>query len=265
MRKQMRLALMAAVSVAAMAGANAQAAIVASESFGSGATYSLTDGTGWGSGGNLFDLVEAPNLTHAYVNSTGQAVTVTNSQNVFRPLAAPITGSFYASFLINAGAQHTFDNFGFFSGGQNGTENFNFGVAWNGGSANSTYGSWVEALHTGVFSSIPVDSATHLFVVNLEVLTPRPDISGNTMHVGVFIDPDLSAGTLPATPSYSFDVTANVVPYIDTIRVEIRGDGSMDEIRLGTQLADVVAVPEPVSLGLLMGGSLLVLRRRRSL
>lgn len=247
--------ILAAVASLAMAG-SAQATLIASESF-AGSDFSANTGIGWAGGWNSsIAASQVTGLTNPYVASDGGAMHTT-TQN-FRLLSTTVSGDFYASVLINS-AGSNFDGLAFYSEGIT-TENFGMGASWGGDSLSPFIGSWVEKKSGGhgfVGSSIPLDSSTHLLVAHVTNF-----VNGQNATVSVYVDPDLSGGVLPGIPSYSFVLDSSVQP-ISAVRVEQSGSASLDEIRIGTELSDVVTVvPEPASLGLLGLASTLLLRRR---
>jgi hypothetical protein len=99
----------------------------------------------------------------------------------------------------------------------------------------------------------------------------------------LYINPDLTGGLEPASPSVSSSVTSTsstgfdyfwdgtgTVENVNTIRSFIlRNNGvepsnmQIDDIRIGSSYADVIAVPEPASLGIFSLAALALFRRQR--
>jgi MYXO-CTERM domain-containing protein len=109
--------------------------------------------------------------------------------------------------------------------------------------------------------------------------------AGNKDDVAsLFINPDLTSGLEPVSPSVSSSVTSTsstgfdyfwdasgTVENVNTIRsFHLRNNGveptnmQVDDIRIGTSWADVTAAPEPTAIGLIGVGALGLVRRRRA-
>lgn len=259
-----RMFLAAAAASVAMVG-SAHATLIASESF-TGTDFAANTGTGWAGGwyssaGQPLTTTQVTGLTNSYVASEGGAMN-TGGKTIFRDLSAPLSGDFYVSMLIDSSGAN-YDSLAFFAGVAN--EYFGMGGVWNGGGLSSNVGSWVQqsagtggwGVYTG--STTALAGSSHLLVAHVTNF-----VDGQSASVNVYVDPDLSGDTLPVTSSYSFNLNASLAP-ITALRAEQAGSASIDEIRIGTELSDVVTVvPEPASLGLLGLASTLLMRRRAS-
>lgn len=263
------LLIVGAVAGLAMSTA-AKATLIASDSFTGTTPFDAASGTGWSTGWsfNANASLTGASLINPAVTSSGAAIQSADS-SVFRSLSTGFTGSFYSSFLVNTGGSN-FANVTFYGSDRDTEEVFGVGASWDGGGLNPNFGSWVQwnqnHAWTGfpavVSSTTPIDAATHLVIVEVQWST-----TGNS-HVNMYVDPSIVGGILPATPSYSFDLNQGdgtiPLPAIAQIRLEQSGGSQIDEIRIGTELSDVVAVPEPTALALIGLSASLGLRRRRA-
>jgi hypothetical protein len=204
-------------------------------------------GTAWSSRKNT-PTVYSPGLSYgslttaggAVSNNTGGAVMQTSST-----LSIPITstsdvvtngGSLYVSFLISEDAVNYAD-LTFFN---DTSEILSMGNFYGSGSQPSLDYGFKANNATIVNSTVPIDTsgATHLLLMQLDYST-----AGETL-LSLYLDPTSDALDSPIA-TYAAD---NILVF-NTVRLEVAGGNYLDEIRMGTTLADVLpgigAVPEP--------------------
>jgi hypothetical protein len=190
------------------------------------------------------------------INSNGQAT---------RTLSTPVTttsdivtngGSIYLSFLVNeTTSTPNYDNLTLFNGT---TEFLSIGSVYYNANPSSFYGfrsSGTGLTGTGyVFSEAPVtDDGTHLLVMKLDYSIP------NQTQLSLYIDPSAELLGTPVTQ------TVGGILIFDKIRIEMAGGSSIDELRMGATLSDVLPgiIPEPATLVLLVAGLGLLIGLRR--
>lgn len=243
-RNSKSLALFSALVVGSMMASVAQASVIFHDGIDYTPGTSLRDNSGWmnqhWAGGS--DNVSATGLTYPGLTTTGGSVNMYQWGD-FSNITPPT--SFYVSVLINK--TNTSGVLGvIMQQGWNQATVTGFGIdgtnifASDGGYANfgATYGT---AVTTGTTA----------------LLVAYVDGTAHTITAWDYANP-----TNTATYAYS-----NTTP-IGTVEIysSWSGAGLVDEITVGTELADVtpVAAPEPASLGLLASGALMLLRRRRT-
>lgn len=251
-----------------LVASTARAQLQASDSFdysaGTGGLTNQNGGTGfstnWGAGVN--DIV-SPGLTFSKggvdLQTAGNtAQTANNNNGNFRTLSGGVlkTGTEYVSFLGRLGsgtAGGGYAGVSLFNG--TGTEALFIGQP-------SVKNDWGLDQSTGLHTStVPVDSATHLFVA--QILFGGG--AGGQDHVNLYIDPTPGLGAPDVAAAVSADTTRSAS--FDRVRIQ-SGNGQapvqFDELRVGSTFASVVpGVPEPATLGLIGFAGLAILGRRR--
>lgn len=257
-KKTTMRAFLAAACLSALSWQKASAVLIAYDNFSSITNSGSGFSNNWNNGGNTnANFVLNPvTLTYPDLATSGQAAlnntaaTGGTAVSTFRTLSSSqTTGTVYISFLFSSTTSaNTFTDFSIF---RSGLEVVSSGIAWTGSQASTTIGTYVKSSNTFVSSGLAKDTATHLMVLQLNLDT----------NVGsAYIDPTLSLGVLP-TANYSF-TSANLD--FDQVRIEANHGTVLDEIRLGTTLADILPVPEPQSAALVAGGLVLIFGVRRT-
>jgi hypothetical protein len=232
-------------------------------------------GTGWGTPSNTAFTATTTPLTHPYVVNPGSgddgslaAQGDSNGQWGFRGFASPTppaSSMYYFSALVreasNAPSQSLVASWvGVGTGGDNG-----FSVGFFNGSLNLFYDVGFSTLYTGIVTN-PTPNATYLvevaFNVNSHSLAataygPSGAIAGTG---GAFLGPNPGGGPNPQP----FDVQVNDLRGFQLLAVGTNSTGiNFDELRFGTERADVIQVPEPTSFALIPAGALVLGCRRR--
>jgi len=255
------LALLAFVSAA-------RASLIASDSFGypaaAGGLAGQNGGPGWTSDwGTGTNNVVSPGLTYSkngvsLVTSGNSSETVGGNIGNFRSLPSTFSsGTVYVSFLGKL------DN-------ANGTIGSSYaGVSlFNAGSENLFIGQatgladWGVDQATGAKqSSTPVDGTTHLFVIQIDY-GAATDNSGED-RVRMYVDP--TPGETAPDVSASIDANTTRSASFDQVRIQSGGPQiAFDELRISTDYASAVPVPEPAQAAFLgLAGLGLFSRRRR--
>ena len=238
--------------------ASSQAAVLLSESFNytAGTSSGSNGGTGFGGAYTGTGSITAPGQTFTGITSAGNKFTTAGTDGgAFRTLSAPIgtdAGVIFVRFLTSSTAAATpnYAGLSFFFGG---SEELFMGKT--GGAAN--YG--IDVSGVGIASStFPVSTATTLLVyrVSFGIASDKIDL---------YVNP---GSTLPVTPNATF-TTANNSAFpatFDNIRLQSGGGPetfNFDEIRIATTAAEVLPIPEPGSLGLMVGSIALLGSQRR--
>jgi len=227
----------------------------------------------WLSGKNT-PTVYSSGLSYGSLTVSGGAIsnnTVGNVMQVSSTLALPVNsssnvvsggGTIYISLLVSENSVN-YDDLTFFNGSLS-TEVLSIGNFYGtGNQPSTTYGFKSSNIVGGgiVNSSVAIDTSgnTHLLLMKLDYST------ANSTMLSMYLDPtSATLGTAIASQ------TVNGVLSFNIVRLEVYGGNYMDEIRMGTSLADVmpgiVAVPEPASwLFVMMGaGWLFFIYRRRA-
>jgi hypothetical protein len=212
--------------------------------------------------------VNSTGLSFGNLTVSGGAVTNSNGQAT-RTLSVPVTStsdivangeSIYISFLVNeATSTPSYNDLTLFNGT---TEFLSIGSVYYNLNPSPNYGfrtSGTGLTGTGyVFSGTPVtNDGTHLLVMKLDY-----SLAGST-QLSFYIDPTSQLLGTPITQ------TVGGIIVFDKIRIEMAGGSSIDELRMGTNLSDVlpgiIAIPEPTTSLLLVAGLglLITLRCRR--
>jgi hypothetical protein len=253
-----RIVLVAAAAAVAWTQ-TAQAAPIAYEGFDYvDATPLLgsAGGTGWAAAwdGAALNTVLSPGFgtTAASHPTTGNRLDLNgeNSGNIRALTSSPDAPgtTLYLSFIADVDSAD-YAGLSLFEGG---TENLFLGKTF--GAPN-----WgIDIGGTGVNVTTPTSTQS--------LLVFRLDFGGGTTAsdtlIRFYVNP--AVGTEPVTADASIE-KANFT--FDQIRVQAGlgvADGAFDEIRIGTDYADVAVVPEPASLGLAAVGGVLLLGRRRA-
>lgn len=122
-----------------------------------------------------------------------------------------------------------------------------FGVNWGATELYASAGNYAQGGNT--------NTASASYVGTTALLVAHIDGANKTLTVWDYATPSNTA-------SYTYS-NANPIGGVN-IASGWGATGSLDEVKIGTTLADVTPIPEPASLMLLGASSLLVLRRRRA-
>lgn len=249
--------------VAAACAGHALGSVIATEPFDypAGGLVGQNGGSGFSGAwtGNAGVGVFNPGLTYPGYNAVGNAAFTPGSGNgAFRQLSstqgAVDGGVTYVAFLTQApdASEPEYAGLSLFQGA---TEKLFIGKRFQ----QTTYG--IERSGTSSFANSSAASSTGTHLLIAKIVFGSGDTPGNE-RIFFYVDPPLSTGpigptfVLPDVPSFSFD----------TIRVQSGNVGesyNFDDVRIGTSLADVVAItPEPATAGLVAVGALAVLARR---
>ncbi len=266
MSKMTQLTLMGSLLLAVGTSGISQASVIYSESFnytvGSDLIATGSGSTGWSqrSYGILADVSSTVGngLSFTGVTSSGGSAQLNTVLDVHS--AAIGTGvSFYASALFNKADTTGRVSVGFLYNPAPATPTYFAGFGINGdgkltagdGRLNTT---WTTA------------AATSVTTATTAMLVAYVDVTAHTISVWNVTDTTAPLGT----PGVTFSISSNSVN-VNSISVSYTGNNKtainrIDELRVGTTLADVgiVPAPEPASLGVLaLGGLLLIQSRKR--
>lgn len=261
MRKQ--VSLLASVAAAGLAVSTAQAAPIFHDGFDYTAGNNLTSTTSWigQSFGNLndrFATVDSATLTFPGVTTTGNAAMLNTIEIVRNVSGLSSLSSFYATALFN-------------KGNTSGRLSVNFREGWNkpaiaGFAVNGTTGEVLASNGVWNGGTYATSTGSAVGIGTTGLLLAYVDTVAHSISVWNVADP----ANVPLTPDVSYTYTATVQPGAVTLGYSadnLTGRNIIDEVTIGALPADVGVtffVPEPASLGLLMCGSLLALRRRRA-
>lgn len=261
MRKQVTLGLLAVAAM--MAVPTAQAAPIFYDGFDYTAGTALNSTSNWivqgaGNFSTYFGTTDSATLTFPGVTSTGNAAMLNTVELVQNISGLSSLSSFYTTALFNKGSTA-------------GRLSVNFRQGWNqpqvcGFAVNTTTGT-VQASN-GFYTGGTYVSSTGpaVGIGTTGMLLAYVDTAAHSISVWNVADP----ANVPTTPDVTYTYTnlsqpgAVIIAYSSD---QPTGRNVIDEVTIGELPSDVgvtFAVPEPGSLGLLMGGSLLALRRRRA-
>lgn len=247
MRKRMSLAgLMAAAGLLiGLSASVGQASVVFSDQFDYPIGDSLNWNHDWGNqnwGGGSYHAQVGTGLSYAGLTTVGGSADVLDG-GIFRNISTSSSDT-YISVLVQR--TNTSGALGvFFSQGWNQPAIAGFGI---------NQSSRLFAANGG-FSGYSSSASTSTTALNTPILLiGHLDSATMTMTVWDYANP-------ANTASYAYGSAS--LPATVNLYSNSGATGLIDEIQIGTTLADVTPVPEPASLVLLGAGSLLALSRRR--
>lgn len=262
----------------ALAASSSSAALIAYDSFSDYTNGNLKDqgqGVGWGSnnwGGGTSttqaaNVSSSTNLTHPGVTSSGGGVTAgtnSTSDNMFhnRSLGSAISasGTVYFSFLLQRTGNPSKAGVRIQNSG---------GTMYAGGGSWDSTSTW--ELYTRNGGSFPKTSTGIAETTTVTQFVIKMDFTTSSHKAFLFVNPATgsSLANVDADADYTFGTNWDNIGKVQASHVGTSGNtGSMafDEIRIGTEAADMFgAIPEP-STGLLavFASSVFLLRRRRA-
>jgi hypothetical protein len=257
----------AALAAIGLGAEMSQATLIAYDGFDTPQGTGVTDtsGTGWAGGYNAPVNIGA-GMSQGSLQTAGNGFVSTSGSPIrwFATANRVSSGSLWVSSLMNtsAGGSGGFDilNSGW-------SQPFSFGNNWG-----TTYqvagGNTSVAINQQVFMLARID---------LIADSVDPALNDANIHLWVYpasdaskdftvLPNDAAADEIVLGYQFKNNGPANVgIGALSAIRLLSATSTSIDEIRLGTTYGDVVptAVPEPASLSLLAGASVLLLNRRR--
>lgn len=236
MRKQLAILALALLSTTA---ASVQAAVITHEGFNYAPGSDLNGQNWWTQSGGGTALIDV-GLTYPGLTVSGGSASLSEVGD--QQDALNLTSDFYISVLIKKTS----------AGGYLG---INFNQGWNSPSV-AGFGIHNSDLFAsdGGFAFPNFNIATTPIATNATtLLVAHVDDVAHTITAWDFANPSNTA---------TFNFSNTTAPATLEVFSSWGGTGNLDEITVGTTLADVTPVPEPASLGLLAVGSLLALRRR---
>ena len=291
---QRAITTLAAAATAALA-AQASAALIASDSF----SVDGTPGNGDYNVGNLNDQnptvgltgfvnqdwrqsnggatgdvdVEMGGLTAALVPGTTLPGNVrsdgnpNNARGIYHELASvPSSDSYFFSFVLSSeyGNSMTLGltPIGGFNSGDY-VDGVSVGVDDNG--AGTGGNDLVFRVESGRIVLIEDYDQTTTYFALVEIA--NDDAGTDTITASIYSDSTLDLSSPLATATTTGEVTADLthLAFKKQDNLAATGGAKFDEFRFGTEIADVTAIPEPASAGLIgLGGILLAARRRRA-
>ncbi len=255
-----RISVVAGAAIITSSLSTGHADVIYSESFNYAAGTSLTVGgtgnPGWvvqafGSLNNQIYTV-ADGLNFTGVASSGGAAKL-NTTLLLHNVPGIGTNSFYVSALFNKADNNGRLAVGFQTA-QNGTYVAGFGLSGGGlltAGDGKFNGTWVNAASSSVSAGTTA------------MLVAYVDVPNHTVSVWNVTDTTAALGTPVITYSFtSASIGAINITYTGNYTAK---SNLIDELRVGTTLADVgiKPIPEPASLGLLAAGGLLIADMRR--
>lgn len=231
-----------AIMALALLGATAvklQAAVISHEGFDYVQGTDLNGQNWWTQAGGGSALIQA-GLTYPGLAVTGGSVNLSEVGN--QQDALSLTNNYYVSVLIQKTS----------AGGYLG---INFNQGWNAPSVAGfgIHNSDIFASDGGyAFPNFNIGT-TPITTNAITLLVAHVDDVAHTITAWDFANPSNTA---------TFNFSNTTAPATIEVFSSWGGTGNLDEITVGTTLADVTPAPEPASLGLLAVGSLLALRRR---
>jgi hypothetical protein len=226
----------------------------------------LSAGT-WSAGGSPKTFTAA-DLTSTYaIAQTGTAKVLQASVNTSTTsaatatIASPLNGTVYFSFLTQWSSATARSGLVFNGAGADAVSGVNLVTV--AGDATTPLRLRAATSGTNLATSLMPTSitATNFFVGEIV-------FSGTLATINVWVNPDLSGGTLPGAPSLTASNVAMGSTSLNSIGVFTYGGtvntSTLDNVRFGSALSDV-AVPEPSTWALLAFSltAVMVLRRRR--
>ena len=166
-------------------------------------------------------------------------------------------GTLYLSFLFQSGQEYgatTFQMLDLYNGGTaDNQRTFTAGLCNNGGQSGNIFDFGVNEAYSN--SGVTADTGVHLFVVEFNLSATA---ASDSVHV--WVDPTLGLGD----PTGGVTVSGQNIAF-DRLSISDYSGNSANwgDIRFGTTLNSVTAVPEPTTLALAGLGSLALLFRRR--
>lgn len=245
--------------------ASSQAAVLLSESFdyAAGSSFGLNGGTGFGGAYTGSGSITTPGQTFTDITSAGNKfTTVGNNSGAFRVLSAPIgtdAGVIFVRFLTSS-ATTTIPGYAGLSFFSSATDPVTISEELFMGNTGSSDNYGFEVTDVGaVATSIPVSNSTTLLVYRLSFGTASDTID-------LYVNP---GSTLPGAPDATFTTPNNTAFPATFDRIRLQSGGGLDlfnfdEIQIATTAAEVLPIPEPGSIGLMVGSiALLSFQRRR--
>ena len=243
--------------------ASSQAAVLLSESFDYAAASStgLNGGIGFGGAYTGSGSITTPGQTFTDITSAGNKfTTVGNNSGAFRVLSAPIgtdAGVIFVRFLTSS-ATTTIPGYAGLSFFSSATDPVTISEELFMGNTGSSDNYGFEVTDVGaVATSIPVSNSTTLLVYRLSFGTASDTID-------LYVNP---GSTLPGAPDATFTTPNNTAFAATFDRIRLQSGGELfnfDEIQIATTAAEVLPIPEPGSIGLMVGSiALLSFQRRR--
>lgn len=257
MKQKLGRTIIGAIAVFICGAGLAKASLIATEDF-SYSGSSLTGqngGTGWSNAWSASAYTLSSNgtsLAFTGITPVGGWVSNISTGTTYRGLSTPIdlsaAGTYYLSMLVTKSDVASFD------------------VAFSDGTTDRWRMRWnaAEVLSCGVGTSTNASAGTYSYANTLLVVMKMVSATGtvaDAVSLSVFQTGDTISEpvTWAAVNSLSTSVVLN--------RLKISGSvagGQIDAIRIGTTFADVAAIPEPVTAGMLgIGAVILAVFRRR--
>ena len=222
-----------------------------------------------GSGLSVPIYTGSPTLT----TSAGSAAFASNSGFTGRTYGTGATstvanGTYYYSLLFQRNVANARGYLNIFGSNTSSNGQLGFGIRADGNQGTPSNFIYAYAPQDATGSGGAAIALNTTYLVVGKIVINSLGTSTNT----IWVNPDVSNTAVDPTAYYTTSAISSTSGQITPLRMSLQGransDGGgivFDEVRVGTLLSDVVAVPEPASLGMLsLGAGTMLIRKRRA-